>query len=68
MDTISADVVNFLLKFMYLAIYQYIAKNKLSTKLSTYSLLTFYLLSTKIARIWDISRIYVLGDACSGYG
>ena len=62
------DIVNFLLKFMYLAIYQYIAKNNLSTKLSTYSLLTFYLLSTKIARIWDLSCIYVLGDACSGYG
>ncbi len=62
------DIVNFLLKFMYLAIYQYIAKNNLSTKLSTYSLLTFYLLSTKIAQIWDLSGIYVLGDACSGYG
>ena len=27
MDTILIDIVNFLLKFMYLAIYQYIAKN-----------------------------------------
>ena len=41
-----ADIVNFLLKFMYLAIYQYIAKNNLSTKLSTNSLQTFYKLST----------------------
>ena len=38
----------FLLKFIYITIYQYIILNILSTKLSTKSLLTLYKLSTKI--------------------
>ena len=39
---------NFLLKYVYMTIYQYIILHILSTKLSTKSLLTLYKLSTKM--------------------